>query len=840
MRKKVVWEPHEIGLLIVAGILALFSFFAPKAMGATVYYPVIQSHTDIDTLKVIIKERSGDFDSTTYEWTSIPVKDSIPLTIGKHYDLMFSYFWAGEPQWLEDPAIPFYVQPDNPFSNVNIRYVDADAGTGGDGLTWSTAFDHPDDISTITTGTNYLIYIDADDYDPVDGCSLQVDYMSLVGVNGTPLFHYNTDTFSNGTWDSTAHQDVSECIYINNQNWSVENIRFTGEGLYAYPEYAADPDGNLSTAYRGGKNAIFIDTGGDFGQINNCFFDSCYKPIVAYYVEDSLRTAAWGVTIENCIFRDVEYHAIDAALAYSVIRNNTFIKTNVSDHPAAGAIQLISSIGAYNMIYNNYLHGYGYGLYANESDSNFFANNWLGSEIISDGTGDAIRSYSTTVDAINNFFVDNQRLGAYMPEEGEGNLIKNSGFEYPTENIRHVPFWGSNDWDATRAGYGASIQVSPFGFVNSAVDESDGSSSGKLGHSLFMMAGNTDAYIHQNTNVFRLDAGEAQFSMKVLPNSPIVSGDTVRVLLYEDTNYDGTFSAFTSEVYYFLSGGGTTWENVSHMFTISNPGNYYMSISTFGVDSGDGFYYDDVFFGQYAGNVVASASITTGDKEDIAQLVKDTADVYPNTFYGPSATGTGSDTIVFYAIDTLGDDSARNDVLITVIDSTGSDVIFGRTSGNGNITFFLDPDGYSVNAYSRGYGYNSRSYTVAGNDDSVDVTGYNLVTVLTSPSNTSLCRVYGNIYDALNLPAKYATVYFETNEIFNICDSTIIIGKPKYEKMTNDSGYFFIDLLKTSCMRGTRTWRVHAEYEDGNGNLIQTRYHDFAIPDDSSTYRLVF
>ena len=835
--------PKWIVIVVLAWSIVMFAM-AYDAMGATAYYPVMASHTDIDSVKVYIKQRGGSIDSSNV-YTTIPFLDSIPLTIGKHYDISVGTWFAGEADWLFDPTIPVYIAPDLPTDIQNIRFVDADASGNNNGLSWSDAWTHPDSISTITTGSHYTIYVDADDYDPVDACSLNVPYMKVIGVNGMPVFHYNTDTLTgaqSGEWDPTGNADVSECIYTDQDHFLIENIRFTGEGLFAYPEYGSDPDGSLSTAYRGGKNAIFLENA-DFGTIQNCKFDSAYKPIVAYkHAQETNDSACYGITIQNCEFIDVEYHAIDAALLKSVIRNNTFIVTNPTNHPAAGAIQLISDISGYNMVYDNYFHGFGYAVYFNVSDSNFAANNWFGSEIINQG-GDAMRVYDATLPYHGPYawFVGNhiaERVKS-MPMEGGRNLLSNSGFEIRGIDIHDVPLWAGNDWSQIQSDSGASFHIAEFGFIDENVNSYY--RYGDPGHSLFIMMGGVDAdpYMHQNSNVIYLEPGKAQFSARVLPNTPIVSGDSIRFALFEDTLGDGTFSMDTTNdgPYYFTSNGGSNWELAEYSFTVDNAGEYYFNMSVWNVDSGDGFYFDDIFLGQYAGEVTATASITTGDKQDIAGYVKDTALANPGAFYGPTSAGVGSDTVVIYAVDTSGTDSAVQYTKLTVKNAAGANVGIASTDGSGKYTFFLDPADYTVIGTKIGYLWNSLALTVTGNSDSETVKGYNIA--VSTPSDTGLCNVYGYV-SSQGSPVPYVNIQMTLPQhAYDSCNNTFLLTKV-FSDDTDENGMFSLYVPKSSCLNRDKDgdmmeYKVVLSYDN-----TKTKEKPIVIPADSSSYYLVF
>jgi hypothetical protein len=129
-----------------------------------------------------------------------------------------------------------------------------------------------------------------------------------------------------------------------------------------------------------------------------------------------------------------------------------------------------------------------------------------------------------------------------------------------------------------------------------------------------------------------------------------------------------------------------------------------------------------------------------------------------------------------------------------------------------------------------------------------DVTGSYVVDTLTDtvyfpdpPSSAQLCRVYGWVGNAQQRTVGDVTLTFSlTENVVNVCDSAVMIST-SFSTETNGAGYFYIDLIRSSCLQtinaqGTATGR--AKYNvllDFGGQTKQLR--PFTVP-DSTTCRL--
>jgi len=108
-----------------------------------------------------------------------------------------------------------------------------------------------------------------------------------------------------------------------------------------------------------------------------------------------------------------------------------------------------------------------------------------------------------------------------------------------------------------------------------------------------------------------------------------------------------------------------------------------------------------------------------------------------------TSSGDGSDTIVFYAVDTSGTDQATTRTKITVKDAAGNTVVHDWTSADsGRVTLYIDPGTYQVIANKTGFVWESQTLTVDGNDDSVAVIGYD---IKHTSNDADYAPVYGYI-----------------------------------------------------------------------------------------------
>jgi len=214
----------------------------------------------------------------------------------------------------------------------------------------------------------------------------------------------------------------------------------------------------------------------------------------------------------------------------------------------------------------------------------------------------------------------------------------------------------------------------------------------------------------------------------------------------------------------------------------------------------------------------------------------------PSVSVSASLDGTGSYTVTLYSIDTSGTDDTLSGTMMSVRTLAGDEAVWPQATGtSGYKVFSLDATTYVINSTKSWYTFPVDTVVISS-DTTLDITSYELVSP-SAPSATSLCVVYGYVYEMAAAggysAAKYATVTFDLPQnVVNTCDSVMTLQRVQRVE-TNASGYFQITLLKSSCVQvngNNQKYRTWVEGADG----VKTREHKLDIPDDSSTYKLVF
>jgi hypothetical protein len=224
-----------------------------------------------------------------------------------------------------------------------------------------------------------------------------------------------------------------------------------------------------------------------------------------------------------------------------------------------------------------------------------------------------------------------------------------------------------------------------------------------------------------------------------------------------------------------------------------------------------------------------AVSFSAEDIEAIAGVVKDTATANPGLFYGPTASGTGNDTITFWVIDTAsgsvtGDDGLQS-AKITVYNSAGEMVagpINTNSAGYATVTLDEDPiNRYAVSVFRIGYHFPTYGYLVTGNSDSVAVKGYNTQ----SPNKASL---WGYLIDASDEPISGARVYARPSgdcvgATVDSATATTTKGMANFAiyDVTDSLGFFNIPVIKSTEVDKDKCgfYEVAAKY--GNEYVFQ-------------------
>lgn len=193
----------------------------------------------------------------------------------------------------------------------------------------------------------------------------------------------------------------------------------------------------------------------------------------------------------------------------------------------------------------------------------------------------------------------------------------------------------------------------------------------------------------------------------------------------------------------------------------------------------------------------------------------------PDLFYGPTVAGTGSDTMIWFAVDTSADpDAAIEAVKLTYYTPGGVKGTPAWTDvTGGNAVFALDPaSGYTM--YAKGgnsgnYIWYSQSFDVSGSATDT-IFGYSISTSPFDTSNYKACNVGINV---LNNDGSYAVGVWVTAQLSgsNLIDSA---GNPIYNaawsKKTNDTGHVEFTCVWSSYLIPETKWLFTVQ---SGGNL---------------------
>lgn len=118
--------------------------------------------------------------------------------------------------------------------------------------------------------------------------------------------------------------------------------------------------------------------------------------------------------------------------------------------------------------------------------------------------------------------------------------------------------------------------------------------------------------------------------------------------------------------------------------------------------------------------------------------------------------------------------------------------------------------------------------TFTRNTDSADV-----VAGIPQPSDTFHTTVWGFVQDASSNAVPNARVTFSlVKSVNNMCDSVLVVD-PEVDCLSDDSGYFQIELIRSYCLDSTK-YKAQAKWRTG-----QTKTFNFLVPDTVS-YHLVW
>lgn len=221
-------------------------------------------------------------------------------------------------------------------------------------------------------------------------------------------------------------------------------------------------------------------------------------------------------------------------------------------------------------------------------------------------------------------------------------------------------------------------------------------------------------------------------------------------------------------------------------------------------------------------DAATSASITTSDKQEIAGYVDDTLEGEHGGGAWTSGTGSGSNTVKIYAIDSTIADTAVEGVAITIKTLAGvQDGIAQNTSSSGFVTFTLTADTFIV--LGRKFGYSFPLDTIIISGATTDSIEGDLTFSVASPEGDSTCTVYGHIYDFMGDSVQYEPIRISLPDgTYNSCNSKTILTDD-YITKTTVAGYWSANLIWSSCLN-----------DHDYTITINKRSYTFTVPDSTS------
>ena len=161
-----------------------------------------------------------------------------------------------------------------------------------------------------------------------------------------------------------------------------------------------------------------------------------------------------------------------------------------------------------------------------------------------------------------------------------------------------------------------------------------------------------------------------------------------------------------------------------------------------------------------------------------------------NGLFTPGA-GTGDNTVNVYPLDTSGVDALVGNVNVTIINNANdSTVAFAHVPLSGGSPFALANGEYSIIGTKTGYFFWRDTFTVTTTIDSLALLGYDYG--IDTPSNPSLCNVYGWLRNMSNVPLEGAVVTAIRGSKLNATDTSsgVIFSGDPIIYHTDSLGYF--------------------------------------------------
>jgi hypothetical protein len=205
--------------------------------------------------------------------------------------------------------------------------------------------------------------------------------------------------------------------------------------------------------------------------------------------------------------------------------------------------------------------------------------------------------------------------------------------------------------------------------------------------------------------------------------------------------------------------------------------------------------------------------------------------------------GSGPYQVVVHCQDSSSGDAAIAGALVTFMDPALSyNVRQGRTNASGNYGFYTSAESLAVLVeFLPGYAFPTIWDTINTTVPATTlVEGYSLLTPGT-PTDPNLCRCWGHVAEFVDtggyaLAGNVRVSFSLPENAIDTCGESFAVPRSQ-SVYSNDTGYFQIDLIPTSCLGGKKYTLRFEQYGQLGRVSGQTTTWQVTVP-DSGSYRL--
>ena len=219
------------------------------------------------------------------------------------------------------------------------------------------------------------------------------------------------------------------------------------------------------------------------------------------------------------------------------------------------------------------------------------------------------------------------------------------------------------------------------------------------------------------------------------------------------------------------------------------------------------------------------------------------------------ASGSGIQSIVIGATDTLGTDTVVSGVPVTIRDATGAQIGQIQLTIDGYTTWGVDA-GAVISVLTGSSIYNNhkfntdvRTFTVGSTGDTVAVghvttptdtvlTGNDII--ITPPAGAQLTRVYNHIETLAGIGVENVTVTIGLSQLNTLDTSRNVILTPDVAvDITDVNGLFEVDIVRSNLLTPPQPYFINAWTGRGRRRIVYINNIEIQPP-DSATWRMVW